>query len=418
MPLPPVDSTVLWHLAVAALGGMAVGIERQWSGHAQGARAHFAGVRTFTLLSLVSALAGWFWTSGLTSLALILVGGFVALTVVAYVRASGNDVDGTTEVAALVVIAAATLSGAGAPTLGSGIVAVTTLLLVEKNRLHRWVQALDTADIRAGARFAVMAAVILPLLPEGPFGPADTIRPRLLWALVLFFSGLSFIGVIARRLVGAGRGYVLAGLVGGLLSSTSVTLTYARLSRSHADAGRALAAGTMGANAVLLPRVLVATSLLALPLAQALWPAFLAPFLIAVGLALRGLRDPDGAGRQAPEQNPLQFLAAIEMAAIFQVVLFAVAFATAWFGQAGILTSAAVLGLADMDALTVSMADLVVKGTDVRVAANAVTIGVISNTLVKMTIAIVVGRGRFRALTAIGLGLVAVSLGVALVLRW
>jgi uncharacterized membrane protein (DUF4010 family) len=195
---------------------MAVGIERQWSGHAHGARAHFAGVRTFTLISLGSALAGWFWTSGLTSLALILVGGFVALTVVAYVRASGNDVDGTTEVAALVVIAAATLTGAGAPGLGSGIVAVTTLLLVEKHRLHRWVQALDTADIRAGARFAVMAAVVLPLLPEGPFGPADTIRPRLLWALVLFFSGLSFIGVIARRLVGAGRGYVLAGLVGGL----------------------------------------------------------------------------------------------------------------------------------------------------------------------------------------------------------
>jgi uncharacterized membrane protein (DUF4010 family) len=197
-----------------------------------------------------------------------------------------------------------------------------------------------------------------------------------------------------------------------------VTLTYARLSRSHPDAGRALAAGTMGANAVLLPRVLVATSLLALPLAQALWPAFIVPFLIAVGLALRGLRDPDGADRQAPEQNPLQFLAAIEMAAIFQVVLFAVAFATAWFGQAGILTSAAVLGLADMDALTVSMADLVVKGTEVRVAANAVTIGVISNTLVKMSIAIVVGRGRFRVLTALGLGLVAVALGGALILRW
>jgi uncharacterized membrane protein (DUF4010 family) len=320
-------------------------------------------------------------------------------------------------VAAIVVLAAGTLAGSGMTRVASGIFALTALLLVEKHRLHRWVQALDGEDIRAGARFAVMAAVVLPLLPAGPFGPGDTIRPRVLWALVLFFSGLSFVGVIARRLVGAGRGYVLAGFVGGLLSSTSVTLTYARLSRAHPEAGRALAAGTLGANAVLLPRVLIATSLLAWPLAQTLWPAFVVPFAIAVALALRGARDIGTAETAPPDRNPLQVMAALQMAAAFQVVLFAVAAANAWFGEAGLYGSAVVLGLADMDALTVSMADLVVKGTVPATAATALTIGVISNTMVKMTIALVVGRGHFRRYAAAGLALVGLSLGAALVLR-
>lgn len=417
MPFPGLDATALWHITIATLGGMAVGIERQWSGHAHGDHARFAGVRTFTMIGLAAGVSGWAWSSGGSTLSVPILAGLVALTVAAYVRAGGNDVDGTTEVAALVVIIACAISGAGNPRLGSGITAVVVLLLVEKSRLHRWVQAIDTEDIRAGARFAVMAAVVLPLLPAGPFGPADTIRPRLLWALVLFFSGLSFVGVVARRVVGPGRGYVIAGLVGGLLSSTSVTLTYSRLSRSHPDAARALAAGALGANAVLLPRVLLATTLLARPLALALWPAFVVPFIIASVLAIRGLWDSGDGSQQGPEKNPLKIAAALEMAAIFQVVLFAVAAATVWFGQAGIYGSAAVLGLADMDALTVSMADLVVKGTAADVAARAVTIGVLANTIVKMTIAIVVGTGRFRVLTATGLGLVAASLGAALVLR-
>jgi uncharacterized membrane protein (DUF4010 family) len=415
VPIPAADATVLWNLLAAGLGGLAVGIERQWSGHAQGPHARFAGVRTFTMIGLGSGLAGWFWTFGLQGPALALLSGFVALTVVGYVRASGDDIDGTTEVAALVVIAACTLAGLGLPRFGSGIIAITTLLLVEKNRLHGWVQALDTEDIRAGARFTVMALVILPLLPAGPFGPFDAIRPRLLWALVLFFSGLSFVGVLARRIVGPGRGYVLAGLVGGMLSSTSVTLTYSRLSRSRPEAMRALASGTLAANGVLLPRILIATLLLAPPLARSLWPVFVAPFAIAVGLALRAWRHTDTPEGLTVENNPLQLRAAIEMALVFQVVLFAVAFATKWFGQAGLYGSAAVLGLADMDALTLSMADLVTKGTVVQAAANAVIIGVIANTLVKMTIALVIGRGRFRVLTAVGLALVGASLGAAFV---
>ncbi|MEO7191016.1 MAG: MgtC/SapB family protein, partial [Vicinamibacterales bacterium] len=202
MPAVPTlsfDLPALWNVAVAALGGLSVGIERQWSGHAQGTRARFAGVRTFTMLGLVAGVAGWLSAAGLVVPAAILLTGLSALIVVAYSSASRADVDGTTEVAAFVVLAAGMVSGLGFPRVGSGLMALTTLLLIEKTRLHAWVRALDRQELRAGARFAVMAAVILPVLPTGPYGPADTIKPRLLWALVLFFSGLSFLGYVAQR---------------------------------------------------------------------------------------------------------------------------------------------------------------------------------------------------------------------------
>ncbi len=177
-------------------------------------------------------------------------------------------------------MASGLLAGVGAEAVASGITAVTLLLLVEKKQLHGVVSKIDRDEMRAGARFAVMAAVILPILPPGPDGPLGGIRPRQLWLFVLFFSGLSFLGYFARRTFGKNRGYAVAGTLGGLLSSTSVTLTFARLSQSAPEAGRALAAGTLGANVVLFPRVLIASTALAPALGLALWPSFVAPVVI------------------------------------------------------------------------------------------------------------------------------------------
>ncbi len=411
------DVAHLWQLAVAVLGGLGVGIERQWSGHAAGPRARFAGVRTFTMLGLVSGLSGWLWTAGLTGPAVVLLAGLGALVVIAYYSASRSDVDGTTEVAAFVVLAAGVLAGAGSTGMASGIIAITVLLLVEKKRLHGFVSKLDRVEVRAGARFAVMAAVILPLLPEGPFGPFGGIRPRLLWTLVIFFSGLSFLGYLARRTGAGNRGFALAGTLGGVVSSTSVTLTFARLSRSHHATGRALAAGTLGANVVLLPRIAIASAVLAPALSMALWPALVLPALIGIVLFLTGLRDP---GRSEPltrDRNPLQILAAIQMAALFQVVLFVAWFARAQFGDPGLYGTAALLGLVDMDALTISMAQIARSGTAPELAARAVLVGLIANTAVKLGITLVVGRGRFRAFTATGLVLMGLALVGALVWR-
>jgi uncharacterized membrane protein (DUF4010 family) len=254
--------------------------------------------------------------------------------------------------------------------------------------------------------------VVLPLLPEqlGPFGPLGLVKPRQLWMLVLFFSGLSFAGYLARRALGEHRGYAVAGVLGGLVSSTSVTLTFSRLSRGREKDGQALAAGVLGANVMVFPRVLIASAVLAPALTAALWTAFIAPVLIGLLLFVLGLRYAGKPARGTEPKNPLEIVAALQMTVLFQIVLFGVSLAEKYFGDAGLYGSAAVLGLTDVDALTVSMAQRVTASTPAIVAARALTVGILANTLVKTAISIVVGRGGFRVRTAIGLALLAAAL--------
>jgi uncharacterized membrane protein (DUF4010 family) len=404
-------------LIIAALGGAAVGLEREWSGHTRGAGRRFAGIRTCTLLGGLGGLAGLLWINGLTWPAVIFLLGPVAIVAAAYFAGSRTDLDSTTEVAALVVISAGFLAGTGVYQLASGIIAITCLLLVEKSRLHGLVARIDDVGLRAGVHFAVMALVVLPLLPSGPYGPWGGIRPRELWALVLFFSGLSFVGYVARRIFDTRRGYLVAGALGGLISSTNVTFTFARLSRADTTAARGLGFGAVAANALLYPRVLIATAVLHFPLAAPLTPYLLVPFLIAAAVALLGLRSSKDAGESAsPPANPLQLGAALQMVVLFQVVQMLVHLARGQWGEVGLLSSAAVLGLTDVDALTATMARSVTRTSPLEVTALAIAVGVLSNTAMKMAIALFLGRSQFRTIAAGTLALMLLGGGAALAL--
>ena len=388
-------------LIIAALGGAAVGLEREWSGHKRGADRRFAGIRTITMLGGLGGLSGLLMINGLPWPALIVLLGPVAIVAIAYFAGSRTELDSTTEVAALVVVAAGFLAGTGAHRLASGIIAITCLLLVEKSRLHALAARIDDVGLRAGVHFAVMALVVLPLLPSGPYGPWGGIRPRELWALVLFFSGLSFLGYVARRVIDTRRGYLVTGALGGLISSTNVTFTFARMSRADPTAARGLAFGAVAANALLYPRVLIATAVLNFPLAAPLAPYLAAPFLIAATVALFGLRaSKDDADSTPAPNNPLQLGAALQMVIIFQVVLMLVHLARSQWGEAGLLSSAAVIGLTDVDALTATMARSVARTSSLEVAALAIAVGVLSNTAMKMTIALTLGRKQFRTIAA------------------
>jgi uncharacterized membrane protein (DUF4010 family) len=411
-----IDSSTIAGLVVASLGGAAIGVERQRSGHASGLSARFGGVRTFTLLGGAAGIAGTLAHAGLHGLATAIAAGAIALVVAGYVAASRHDVDATTEAAAIVVIAAGTLAGLGSLALASGIVAIAVLLLVEKSRLHALVARIDDEELRAAARFGVMAVVILPLLPEGPYGPLGGVRPRDLWLLVLFFTGLSFAGYLARRLVGTHNGYPMAGLLGGIVSSTSVTFTFARLSRTEAAFGRALAVGAIAGCTMLFPRVLLATAVLNPAVARALVPYLVAPFLVGVAWAAIGLGADRGAAPATTRvSNPLQVGPALQMAATFQLVLFAMYAVREWFGAAGLLASGAVLGLTDVDALTISMARSTGSGIAAAVAAEAIAIGILSNSVLKLLLAAMIGAPAFRrrAVPALTVMLVAIAAGIA-----
>ncbi|HEY7288569.1 MAG TPA: MgtC/SapB family protein [Vicinamibacterales bacterium] len=410
------DASLLGIL-VAALGGAAIGVERQQSGHATGIDARFAGVRTFTLLGGVAGLTGWLTRMDLAGMALVIEAGAVAVVVIGYVAASRRDVDATTEVAALIVIAAGFIAGIGYLALASGTVAMCALLLVEKSRLHALVAGIDDDELRAGARFAVMAVVVLPLLPEGPFGPLGGIKPRELWLLVLFFAGLSFCGYVARRLIGPGRGYAVAGVLGGFISSTNVTFTFARLSRHENGFARALATGAVGASTMLFPRVALAAAVLRPTTARALLPYLIAPFVlgaIATASSWR-LAAPDGDPNAGPS-NPLQVWAALQMAALFQVVLFAVYVVRHYFSEGGLLASGAVLGLTDVDALTVSMTRVAADSGADAIASKAIAIGIVANCVLKAGLAAALGAPAFRRLA--GSVLLAMALTITMSLVW
>ncbi|HXT68751.1 MAG TPA: DUF4010 domain-containing protein [Vicinamibacterales bacterium] len=403
-------------LVVALLGGAGVGLERQWSGHADGPRARFAGIRTFTLLGALGGLSGDLWRSGMTLPAGVLLAGAVLIVVAGYVVASRTDIDGTTEVAALVVLAAGIFAGIGSIRLASGIFALLTLILVEKSRLHALVKRIDDVGLRSGVQFGVMALVILPLLPEGPFGPVGGIRPRELWALVLFFSALSFAGFVARRVAGPGRGYLVTGLLGGLVSSTNTTLMFARASRHHRSMERALAFGAVAANAMLFPRVVVATAVLGPAVVPALVLYLAPPAAVAVALML-WYRTSGSEERELTPRNPLQLAQALQMAVMFQAVLVLVYLARSTWGTSGVLSAAAVLGLTDVDALTISMARDIAPALSAQTAAAGIAIGIGANTLVKLGIALFFGSRQFKLIVGGALTLMLAALSAVLVWR-
>jgi uncharacterized membrane protein (DUF4010 family) len=400
---------VAQQLAVAAIAGLAIGVEREWSGHATGPDARFAGVRTFFLVGLLGGFAGWLAVDGMEVVAAALLIGGCALIVVAYAIAAGRtaaSIDGTTEVAAIVVLAIGFTAGMGYMSLASGVATVIVLALAEKTRIHALLRRLDEVELRAGLQFAALALVVLPALPQGPFGPWGGIKPRGLWTIVVIFSGLNFLGYLARRSVGAQRGYGVTGLIGGLLSSTAVTLDFARASRREASVREGLVVGVIGACTVLLPRVTLVSAALNPAVALSLIPYLLPPFVVGAITVVVALRRPvTGAAPPEDTGNPLRLGSAIQMAALFQIALTASMLAARYWGNRGVISSAIVLGLTDMDALTVSMNQIASSTRMVTLAAQAIAIGIIANTVFKATLATVVGRGGFRWLVLAGLAL-------------
>lgn len=412
-------------LGIAALAGMAVGVEREWSGHASGPHARFAGVRTFFLLGAIAGIGGWLLELGQPLLAVGLLAVAGALIVAAYVVAasrSAEAIDGTTEAAAILVLGIGLLAGAGHLGIASGAAAVVVLALGEKETIRHFITRIGQSEMRAALQFAVLALVILPLLPPGPFGPFDSIRPRALWIVVLLFSGLNFLGYLARKAVGSTKGYPVLGALAGMVSSTAITFSFARRSRKEPGNSVPLAIGTVAACTVLVPRILVATLILNAAVvgsvAVALGPVFFTGviLLLLVWRSLRGKADTEGLPGPT---NPLQLRSAIQMAVGFQLVLLLLGFTKAEFGQTGVLASAVLLGLTDLDALTFGMSRMAESSDLVVLAAQAITIGVITNSLFKAILAVVLGSPKFRWMTLLALlALSAAGAGGFLLLTW
>lgn len=409
-------------LAIAGLVGLAVGIEREWSSPTEKADRPFAGLRTFFLLGLLGGTSGILMGAGQTAAATVLFAGSAGLVITAYamkLRRPAAPLDGTTEVAALVVLALALLAGLGYLLIAAGTVALVTLALGEKTRLHGWVRRIDAVELRAGLHFLVLALVVLPLLPTGPYPALWGFQPRALWTIVLLLSGLSFAGYIARQIVGPERGYGVTGILGGAISSTAVTLQFSRLSRVHPKQGDALALGVVGACTVLPFRIFVVSSALDLAVGRALIPFVLPVFLVGALLVTLGLRRAPASETELPvNKSPLGLRSALAMAVAFQLSIFLLEFTRGQWGSGGLIGTAILLGLTDMDALTVSMTRLNAGNGLAATAALGIAIGVASNTVFKLALAAVIGSGTFRRWVVGGLTLLLAATGVTLWWNW
>ncbi len=369
-------------------------------------------------MGLFGGLAGLLADQGHQALGAVLLAAGGAFVVAAYAMAARHggpeSIDGTTEAAAIAVLALGVTAGLGKLPVAAAAGAVIVLALREKSAIRAFVQRLGEIELRVAVQFAVLALVILPILPEGPYGPLGGVRPRELWMVVLLVSGLNFAGYLARRAIGETRGLTLAGMLGGIVSSTAVSLSFARESRDRPGASGALALGVIGACTVLIPRLVVLTLILRPALTLQLAPFLLPPLVVGVAMIALGMRRTDLAAGESPQpegRSPLRLGSAMLLAAGFQAVLMAMVFIRERFGSTGVLWSAALIGLTDMDALALSMSRLSAEPARLGLAATAVAAGLLANSILKCAVVVGLGAGEFRRRAGLGLlALVAASI--------
>ena len=403
----------------AALGlGVLIGLERERTQKPEGG---FAGVRTFGLISLAGAMAAYLDAAlQRPALGLVLFAGVAALVVVsAVVTAREGDIGITTEVSALLAFLLGSLCVYGNVTLAAGLAVASGGVLALKQWLHGLARRIETADVEATLKFAIVTVIILPLVPNENFGPPplDVINPYKIWWMVVLISGLNFASYLLVKGVGAEHGIGLTGLLGGLVSSTAVSLGFAQRSRTQPEQAPALALGILLAWSVMFFRVVLLAGLLAPVLARdlAVGLGALGLLSVAIVLVLRRRQRSTERASVSTGANPFELGQAIRFGLVFGVVTFVAKAAQVYLGDAGLYLAGALAGLTDVDAIALSMAQLAqAEPASHAVAARTILIAVLSNTFVKGAMAVFLGgpalRGTMLPITA---ALLAVGAGIA-----
>jgi uncharacterized membrane protein (DUF4010 family) len=416
-------------LALALAAGLLVGLEREQSAPQGDARRGFlGGIRTYPLMALVGAVAVML-SKVVGPWALVVAGlGLSVMLAINHWRDAEVGHPGlTSEASALLtfLLGALALADGAIPQLDrrsfvvASLAVATTVLLSTKAQLRAFSSRVSKNDVIATLKFLLVAVVVLPLLPDEAYGPYGVLNPYRIGFMVLLIAGIGFAGYVAMRLWGEGRGLLVTGLVGGLVSSTAVTLAAAARAKATPALARPAALSVVLASTIMFPRILVA----AFAIERQLFLALIAPMAAmgVAGVVVCGVLYFRRSGA-APDEteveltNPFELSSALKLVGLFAVILVVSRWASATFGESGTYVTGALAGLSDVDAITLSMANLVKGGTvDATVAARTVVIASCTNTLSKSALALALGGGVFgrRVLQSLALVLL-VGLGVAL----
>ena len=400
--------------------GLLVGLQREYaSRHEDNGGSGFAGARTYALLALLgcsAALVATLFASVWIMVAILLV--FGALLAVGYaVSASRGELGVTSEVAAIITMLAGALCFWGKLEIAAALAVSTTVLLALKLQTRTLAMRLTEQDMRATLTFAVLTLVILPVLPRASIAPApfDVLVPYNIWLMVVFISGISFCGYVMIQLVGPQRGVGITGLLGGLASSTAVTLSFAQRSHDAVGLAKPFALAILLAWTVMFVRVLAEVAALNMALLRIVAMPMLAATAVSLVYCAYLYFSRHDAQGEADDNftNPFELAPALTFGAIYMVILVVANIARIHFGDTGLYVSSIVSGLADVDAITLSMAKLSQDGGGIErdTAARAIVLAAASNTLVKGAIVLSTGAAALRRVILPGLLL---TLGTAI----
>lgn len=383
--------TPLGQALVALVIGLLLGLERERS--QRGEEGLFAGIRTFPILSLCGYIAATAAGKGVPlalPATLLAIG---ALAVASYVRTAHRHAGATTEVVAVLAPLLGALVAWGEAPFAASLGVLVTLLLTLKAPLHKIAGSVTEDEIVSILKFAIVAVVLVPLLPDRSIGPYGAIVPRHVGIVVVTVSAVSLLGYLLVRVLGGRTGWPLAGLLGGLVSSTAVTLSFSRKARSLPATRRPLAAGILLACTVLYLRGLLFTTLFDPPLGRYLAPRLLALFAVCGAFAALQMRRLPGEDSEAVAlENPAELGRAVGLGLLFAAILLMARAAQAELGTQGLWAAGALGGLVDVDSVALAAARLRQQGlASVEAAGGSFLVASLSNTLVKGALAAALG---------------------------
>lgn len=400
-----------------ALGlGLLVGLQREKS------ESGLAGVRTFPLVTILGTVAGLLareWGGSVLAAMVLAIASLVVVGNVLLMRQGSRDAGLTSEFAILLMFGVGAILASGPRSLAVALGGLVAVLLHAKEWLHGVTERLDRGDLTAIMRFALISLVILPVLPDRAFGPFRVLNPSEIWLMVVLVVGISLGGYIVYRFFGAKAGVLAGGLLGGVISSTATTVSYARRSRGHGELAWMGAAVVMIANAVVMVRVLIEIRIAGPSIfREALGPIgvmLVVQALLPLALWWRSRHDE---ADLPPQDNPAELKPALLFAALYALVLLGVASANAWFGQRSLYLVAVISGLTDVDAITLSTSRLAQTGQiGATLAWRLIILAAMANLVFKAGIVAVLGEKRMFGIVA-GLSAISVATGGAILMFW
>lgn len=411
------DYTDLITLGISFGLGLLVGLQREKSNH------ETAGVRTFTLIAILGTMAG-FLTREFDNpyifpvFGIAITGLMITANLIIANRDPSPTAGQTTEVAVLLMFAIGAYLVLGHQVIGVIVGGTLAILLYVKESLHGFIDRLKEKDLAAIMTFVGVSLVILPILPDETYGPLNVLNPRDIWMMVTLIVGISVVGYFVYKWVGKKAGMISNGILGGIISSTATTVSYARNAAANKSVSKTAAFVILASVTISIIRLIIEIGFVVPEKFGQLILPFVLLFLImtVLTLLLYYLIARDNSHEDMPEpKNPAQFKSAVIFGVLYGAILLAVAFAEEKFGQEGLYIVSIIGGLAKKDAITLSLASAVKGGMETALGWRLIMAGVLSNFGFKVILVAVLGN---RKLTKWVASAMVISIVAGLLIMW